>query len=84
MTQRERVIGSLEKIGSLQSRLEVVGRTLLTMSDRFAGAEARIRDADFALDSAEAVRLQILQEAGTEVLRQANMQPSIALSLLSS
>jgi flagellin len=46
------------------------------------GAESRIRDADIAAEAAELTRLNILQQAGTAILAQANQQPQLALQLL--
>ena len=47
-------------------------------------ARSRIRDTDFALETAEYTKTKILQQAGTSVLAQANAQPQIALGLLQS
>ncbi|NLF24444.1 MAG: flagellin, partial [Deltaproteobacteria bacterium] len=48
----------------------------------FAAAESQIRDTDVAQQAAELTRLNILQQAGSAVLAQANQQPSLALTLL--
>ena len=52
------------------------------MRENFVAAESRIRDADVAEEVAKMVRLQILQQAGTAVVAQANQQPSNVLALL--
>lgn len=69
-------------IGAVQSRLTYAIDTLTTERENKLAAVSRIRDADVAADSAELVRLQILQSAGTAILAQANQQPSRALELL--
>ena len=69
-------------IGSLQSRLSFAARMVATTSDVFRAAEGRIIDADVAFESANLVRTQILQQAASAVLAQANQQPALALMLL--
>lgn len=70
------------QIGAALSRLEIAGRTAQSMKENSQAAEARIRDADIAADTAELVRLQILQQASAALLAQANQQPSLVLDLL--
>lgn len=69
-------------LGAAESRLRVAINNLSVARENFASAESRIRDADVAADAAELTRLNILQQAGSAVLAQANQQPGIALSLL--
>lgn len=69
-------------IGASESRLTYAIDFLTTARENFLAAESRIRDADVAQEVANMVRLQVLQQAGTAVLAQANQQPQIALSLL--
>jgi flagellin len=69
-------------IGASESRLTYAIDFLSTARENFLAAESRIRDADVAQEVANMVRLQVLQQAGTAVLAQANQQPQIALSLL--
>lgn len=79
-------IGSLTRnrgvIGAAESRLRSVITNLQVARENFAAAESRIRDVDVASEAAELTRLNILQQAASAVLAQANQQPSIALSLL--
>jgi flagellin len=79
-------IGSLASLrgnlGAAESRLRVTIQNLSTSRENFAAAESRIRDTDVAADAAELTRLNILQQAGSAILAQANQQPSLALSLL--
>jgi flagellin len=69
-------------LGASQSRLSSALNFLSLSRDNFAEAESRIRDADVASDVAEMVRLQVLQQATTAVLAQANQQPATLLRLL--
>ncbi len=69
-------------LGAFQSRISVAKGLLESSRVNYSAAESRIRDADIASDSAEYIRLQILQEAASKVLRTANLIPEIALSLL--
>lgn len=68
--------------GAIQSRFESTIRNLQTTAENVSAARARIRDADFATETAELTRSQILQQAGISVLTQANSTPQLALSLL--
>ena len=70
------------RIGADQARLTIASLLASVSSDTLRDAESRIRDADIASESARLVRNQILQQAGAQVLAQANLQPQIALSLL--
>lgn len=69
-------------VGAAESRLNTAIDFLTVARENFIAAESRIRDADVANDVAEMVRLQVLQQAGTAVLAQANLQPQRALDLL--
>ena len=69
-------------LGSMQSRLESVGRSLAVASENTAAANSRVADADIASSMSELVRAQILQQAGISVLAQANQAPSLVLQLL--
>ena len=69
-------------LGAAESRLRVAINNLSVAQENFASAESRIRDVDVASEAAELTRLNILQQAGSSILAQANQQPSLALSLL--
>ncbi len=69
-------------LGAAETRLSTAITVLGIARENFAAAESRIRDADVAQEVAEMVRLQVLQQAQTAVLAQANQQPALALSLL--
>ncbi len=69
-------------LGAALSRLETAGSLAGSYKDELQTAESRILDADIAVETANLLRLQIVQQAATSVLAQANQQPEIALSLL--
>ncbi|PKH00859.1 flagellin [Paraglaciecola sp. MB-3u-78] len=69
-------------LGALQNRFQSTIRNLTNISENVAGARSRIRDTDFASETAELTRNQILQQASLTVLSQANQRPQAALSLL--
>lgn len=68
--------------GAVQNRFEHTIRQLMTSAENLSAARSRIRDTDFAQETAELTRGQILQQAGTAMLAQANSLPNNVLSLL--
>ncbi|WP_018868310.1 MULTISPECIES: flagellin [unclassified Thioalkalivibrio] len=68
--------------GAIQNRFESTISNLTQTSENLEESRSRIRDADFATETAELTRAQILQQAGTSVLSQANAVPQNALALL--
>jgi flagellin len=66
----------------LQSRLETTISNLATSSENLSASRSRIQDADFAAETANLSRAQILQQAGTAMVAQANQLPQGVLSLL--
>lgn len=69
-------------LGALQNRFQSTIRNLSNIVENISGARSRIRDTDFAKETAELTRNQIIQQASTSVLSQANQRPQSALSLL--
>ncbi|ADC71954.1 flagellin domain protein [Thioalkalivibrio sp. K90mix] len=69
-------------LGSIQVRFENTIANLQVSSENLESARSRIRDADFASETAELTRAQILQQAGTSVLAQANATSQNVLALL--
>ncbi|WP_447968264.1 flagellin N-terminal helical domain-containing protein [Nitrospira sp. M1] len=69
-------------IGSLQNRIDAAVQNLAVGGENLTAAESRIRDADIALETSKFVRNQILVQAGTSILAQANTLPQQALALL--
>ncbi|EAQ98453.2 flagellin [Congregibacter litoralis] len=69
-------------LGAIQNRFESVVVSLQTSAENLSASRSRIQDADFAAESANLARAQILQQAGIAVLAQANAQPQNVLALL--
>ncbi len=69
-------------LGAYQNRLEHTINNLQAAEENLTAAESRIRDVDMALEMASFIRHQILQQAGTAMLAQANMTPQSVLKLL--
>ena len=80
----KRVCAELGAIGSLQSRFSTALSALTISRDNYLSAASAITDVDVAQEAATMVRTQILQQAGVAILQQANIQPQIALQLLSN
>jgi flagellin len=74
--------GKRADLGAIQNRFQATIRNLTNISENVSGARSRIRDTDFAKETAELTRTQILQQTSTTVLAQANQRPQAALSLL--
>ena len=68
--------------GAAQNRFDAIIANLQVSSENQAAARGRIMDADFAVESANLARAQILQQAGTAMLAQANQMPQSVLKLL--
>jgi len=69
-------------LGAIQNRFDSVIANLSNVSENSSAARSRIQDADFAQETANLARAQILQQAGISVLAQANAQPQNVLALL--
>ncbi len=86
MTTLDSALDSLNSyrsgFGAVQNRLDSALRNQETYTENLASAESQIRDADFAWETAQMAKDQILQQAGTSILSQANQLPAAALSLL--
>ena len=70
------------KLGALQNRFSNTITNLETTSENLSASRSRIQDTDFAVETANLTRSQILQQAGTAILAQANALPQTVLSLL--
>ncbi len=76
-------IGSLRAdLGALQNRFQSTIRNLSNISENVSAARSQIKDTDFATETANLTRNQIIQQASTTVLSQANQRPQAALQLL--
>jgi len=69
-------------MGATQNRFESAVANLSTTAENLAASRSRVRDADFASETAELTRAQILQQAGVAMVSQANSQPQGILALL--
>lgn len=76
------VNGQRATFGALQSRFESAVVSVQTTSENLSASRSRIQDTDFAAETAKLTRGQILQQAGTAMLAQANSLPNGVLSLL--
>lgn len=79
----ETVASSRATFGAVQNRFDAVISNLSNYTENLSAARSRIMDADFAAETANLTRAQILQQAGIAMLAQANVQPQNALALLS-
>ncbi|MET4162989.1 flagellin [Marinobacterium sp. MBR-111] len=69
-------------LGAVSNRLDFTINNLSSISENVSAARSRVEDADFAKESANLSRAQVLQQAGTAMLAQANAAPQQVLSLL--
>ncbi|GAB4088065.1 flagellin [Hydrogenophaga soli] len=76
------ISGERAKLGALQSRFEAAISSVNISSENMSAARSRIQDADFAMETANLSRAQILQQAGTAMVAQANQLPQSVLKLL--
>ncbi|MFM5147225.1 flagellin N-terminal helical domain-containing protein [Aeromonas rivipollensis] len=70
------------ELGAVQNRLDSTIRNQSNISENVSAARSRIRDADFATETANMTKQNILQQAASSILAQANQRPQSALSLL--
>ena len=77
-----RVSSMRARLGAFQNRLEHTINNLTVASTNLTAAESRIRDADIAREMINFTKLNILSQAGTSMLAQANMMPQNILSLI--
>ena len=69
-------------LGAVQNRFGHTISNLANVAENVAGSRSRIQDTDYALETATLTKNQIMQQAGTTILSQANQLPQAALSLL--
>ncbi|TPH17137.1 flagellin [Litorilituus lipolyticus] len=70
------------ELGAVQNRFQSTVRNQSNTSENLSAAKSRIQDADFAAETAKLTKFQILQQASSSILLQANQRPQLALSLL--
>ncbi len=78
----DQVNGARATLGAVQSRFETAVANIAIQSENTAAARGRILDADFAAETANLSRAQVLQQAGTAIVAQANQLPQQVLQLL--
>jgi flagellin len=78
----EQLSSARSKVGAVQNRMQVTVANLSVAHENLSAANSRIRDVDVAEETSALTRSQILSQAGTAVLAQANQIPTSALSLL--
>ena len=76
------VVDDRARLGATQSQLESTVRNLANVAENTSAAAGRIMDTDYAAETANLTKAQILQQAATSILAQANAQPQSVLSLL--
>jgi flagellin len=69
-------------LGAVQNRFQSTIRNLSNVSENVTAARSRIKDTDFAKETAELTKSQILQQTSTSILAQANQRPQAALALV--
>jgi len=74
--------GSRAQLGAVENRVESTISNLSATSENLSAAQSRIQDTDFAAETAQLTRSQVLQQAGTAMLAQANALPNQVLTLL--
>ncbi|MFC0118848.1 flagellin [Pseudoalteromonas xiamenensis] len=70
------------ELGAVQNRFQSTIRNQSNVAENLSAAQSRIRDTDFAQETANLTKMQILQQASSSILSQANQRPQVALSLL--
>lgn len=80
----QQVDSTRAQLGAVQNRLQHTIANLSVTAENSEASRSRIRDTDFAKETTEQVKQQILQQAGTSVLAQANQLPQAMLSLLNN
>jgi flagellin len=81
-TALDKVASERATLGATQAQLESMVRNLSNVAENTAAAAGRIMDTDYAAETANLTKAQILQQAATSILAQANAQPQAVLSLL--
>jgi flagellin len=82
MTAVQNNIVNRAELGAVQNRLNYIVDNMQTLSNNLADAQSRIIDTDYAAETAKLTRGQILQQAATSMLAQANQMPNVILTLL--
>jgi len=78
----EQINSTRSELGAINNRLDFTMSNLANVSEKTAAARSRILDADYAAESSQLSRSQVLQQASQAMLAQANAQPQQVLQLL--
>jgi flagellin len=78
----ERISSMRAELGAIENRLEHTVSNLMNIAENTAAAKSRLNDADFSIESANLAKSQVLQQAGTAMLAQANARSQLVLQLL--
>ena len=78
----EKIDSQRAALGAIQNRMESTIRNQSSISENESDARSRIRDTDFASETAALTQNQIIQQASQTILSQANQRPTVALNLL--
>jgi flagellin len=78
----DKVAKNRAQLGAVQAQMESTIRNLANVVENTTAARSRIQDADFAAETAALTRAQMLQQAATSILSQANAQPQSVLELI--
>ena len=78
----DKISGHRAMLGSIQNRLQTSSNNLEVFNENMSASNSRIRDVDYAHETANLARSRIVTDTGTAVLAQANMDPKAALKLL--
>jgi flagellin len=78
----DKISGHRAMLGSIQNRLQTSSNNLDVYTENMSASNSRIRDVDYALETANLAKSRILTDTGTAVLSQANTDPKAALKLL--
>ena len=70
------------QMGAVQSRIEATISSILVNSENLQASRSRILDTDYAAETANLTKAQVMQQASTAILSQANLAPQAVLSLL--
>ena len=78
----EKVSSQRAELGAIENRLNHTVSNLMNVAENTADSRSRINDADFSVESANLAKSQVLQQAGTAMLAQANARSQLVLQLL--
>ena len=78
----DKVAQMRSNLGAIENRLAYTVSNLMNIAEKTADARSRLDDADYALESARLAKAQVIQQAGTQMLKQANQLTQLVLDLL--